>query len=74
MVGKIARIEELLEDVITEVTMYRTPSGALFTTKEEAIRSIIALACPHGDSEECREYRKKGLRCRDCNVGSFLRK
>jgi hypothetical protein len=73
MAEKIARIEELLEEAITEVTMYRTPSGALFPTKEEAVSSIIALACPHGDSEECRKYRKQGLRCQDCKIGNFLR-
>jgi hypothetical protein len=37
MVGKIARIEELLGDTITEGILYRTPSGALFNTKEEAM-------------------------------------
>jgi hypothetical protein len=73
MATKIARIEELLGDMITEVTLYRTPSGALFKTKEEAITSIIAIACPHGDSKECREYLKRGLRCRDCKIGNFLR-
>lgn len=50
----IARIEELLGDTITEVTLYKTPAGAVFKTKEEAITSIIAIACPHGDSKECR--------------------
>ena len=73
MAGKIARIEELLGDTITEVTLYRTPSGALFNTKEEAITSIIAIACPHGDRKECREYLKQGLRCQDCKIGNFLR-
>jgi hypothetical protein len=73
MAEKIAKIEEFLEDTITEVTLYRTPSGALFTTKEEAITSIIAMACPYGDSEECREYRRQGLRCQDCRIGDFLR-
>jgi hypothetical protein len=73
MSEKIARIEELLADTITEVTLYRTPSGALFETKEEAISSIIAIACPHGDSKECREYRRLGLRCQDCKIGNFLR-
>jgi hypothetical protein len=73
MTSKIARIEELLGDTITEVTLYRTPSGALFKTKEEAITSIIAIACPHGDSKECREYLKQGLRCQDCKIGNFLR-
>jgi len=73
MVGKIARIEELLADTITEVTLYKTPSGALFNTKEEAVTSIIAIACPHGDSEECRGYLKQGLRCQDCKIGNFLR-
>jgi hypothetical protein len=34
MAGKIAAIEELLGDTITEVTFYRTPSGSLFLTKE----------------------------------------
>jgi len=70
---KIATIEELLGDTITEVTLYRTPSGSLFKTKEEAITSLIAMACPHGDSKECREYRAQGLRCQDCKIGSFLR-
>jgi hypothetical protein len=73
MAGKIARIEELLGDTITEVTLYRTSSGALFKTKEEAITSIIASACPHGDTDECREYRKQGLRCQDYKIGTFLR-
>ena len=73
MAGKIARIEELLGDTITEVTFYRTPSGALFKTKEEAITSIIAIACPHGDSKECREYLQQGLRCQDCKIGNFLK-
>ncbi len=73
MSEKIARIEELLGDTITEVTLYRTPSGALFKTKEEAITSIIAIACPHGDSKECREYLRQGLRCQDCKIGNFLR-
>ena len=70
---KIATIEELLGDTITEVTLYRTPSGSLFTTKEEAITSLIATACPHGDTHECREYRAQGLRCQDCKIGTFLR-
>ena len=73
MAGKIAKIEELLQDTITEVTLYRTPSGALFRTKEEAISSLIAMACPHGDTKECREYRAQGLRCQDCKIGNFLR-
>jgi hypothetical protein len=73
MSEKIARIEELLGEIITEVTLYRVPSGALFKTKEEAITSIIAIACPHGDSKECREYLKQGLRCQDCKIGNFLR-
>jgi hypothetical protein len=73
MAEKIARIEELLGDTITEVTLFRTPAGALFKTKEEAITSIIAIACPHGDSKECREYLKQGLRCQDCKIGNFLR-
>jgi hypothetical protein len=47
--------------------------GALFKTKEEAITSIIAIACPHGDTKECREYLKQGLRCQDCKIGNFLR-
>jgi hypothetical protein len=73
MAEKIARIEELLGDTITEVTLYRTPSGALFKTKEEAVTSIIAIACPHGDTQACREYLKQGLRCQDCKIGNFLR-
>jgi hypothetical protein len=73
MAEKIATIEELLRDTIAEVTCYRTPSGFLFTTKEEAVTSIIAMACPYGDSKECREYRREGLRCQDCNIGNFLR-
>ena len=71
MAEKIARIEELLGDTITEVTLYRTPSGALFKTKEEAITSIIAIACPHGETKACREYLKRGLRCQDCKIGNF---
>jgi hypothetical protein len=73
MARKIARIEELLGEIIIEVTLYRTPSGALFKTKEEAITSIIANACPDGDTKECREYRKRGLRCQDCKIGTFLK-
>ncbi len=73
MVEKIARIEELLGEIVTEVTLYKTPSGALFKTKQEAITSIIAIACPHGETEECREYLKQGLRCQDCKIGTFLR-
>jgi hypothetical protein len=73
MAGKIARIEELLRDTITEVTLYRTPSGSLFETKEEAVTSLIALACPQGDSQECRAYRAQGLRCQDCKIGNFLK-
>ena len=71
MAGKIAKIEELLQDMITEVTLYRTPSGSLSKTKEEAISSLIAMACPHGDTKECREYRAQGLRCQDCKSGNF---
>ena len=71
MAVKIAKIEELLQDTIAEVTLYRTPSGALFKTKEEAISSLIAMACPHGDTKECREYRAQGLRCQDCKIGNF---
>jgi hypothetical protein len=73
MARKIARIEELLGETITEVTLYRTPEGALFKTKEEAITSIIANACPDGDTKECREYRKRGLRCQDCKIGTVLK-
>ena len=73
MSEKIARIEDLLGDMITEVTVYRTPAGALFKTKEEAVTSIIAIACPHGDTKECREYLNQGLRCQDCKIGNFLR-
>ena len=73
MAEKIATIEELLGETITEVTLYRTPSGSLFKTKEEAITSLIAMACPHGDSKECKEYRARGLRCQDCEIGNFLR-
>ena len=73
MAVKIAKIEELLQDTIAEVTLYRTSSGALFKTKEEAISSLIAMACPHGDTKECREYRAQGLRCQDCKIGNFLR-
>jgi len=58
MAEKIARLEELLGDTITEVTLYMTPSGALFRTKEEAVASLIALAC---------------VRCQDCKIGNFLR-
>jgi hypothetical protein len=73
MAEKIVAIEELLGDAITEVTLYKTPSGALFPTKEEAVSSIIAMACPHGEGNDCREHRKKGLRCQDCKIGDFLR-
>ena len=73
MAVKIARIEELLGDTITEVTLYRTPSGSLFKTKEEAVSSLIAMACPHGDSQDCKEYRAQGLRCQDCKIEKFLR-
>jgi hypothetical protein len=73
MTGKIANIEDLLRDIITEVTLYRTPSGSIFKTKEEAVASIIAIACPYGDSKECRDYRARGLRCQDCKIGDFLK-
>ena len=73
MAVKIATIEELLGDTITEVTLYRTPSGSLFKTKEEAVSSLIAMACPHGDSQDCREYTAQGLRCQDCKIGNFLK-
>jgi len=73
MAEKIAKIEDLLGDTITKVTLYRTPSGALFETKEEAVTSIIAMACPDGDTKECRDYRARGLRCQDCKIGNFLR-
>jgi hypothetical protein len=73
MAEKIATIEELLGDTITEVTLYRTPSGSLFETREEAVTSLIALACPHGDSKECRAYRAQGLRCQDCQIGIFFK-
>jgi hypothetical protein len=73
MAEKIATIEELLGDTITEVTLYKTPSGALFKTKEEAVTSLIAMACPYGESKKCREYRAQGLRCQDCKIGNFLR-
>ena len=73
MSEKIVKIEELLGDTISEVTAYRTPAGCLFATKEEAVSSIISMACPDGDSKECREHRKQGLRCQDCKVGDFLR-
>ena len=72
MTGKIANIEDLLRDTITEVTLYSTPSGSVFKTKEEAVASIIAIACPYGDSKECREYRAQGLRCQDCKIGDFF--
>jgi hypothetical protein len=71
MAEKIARIEELLGDTITKLTFYRTPSGALFKIKEEAVTSIIATACPDGDSKECREYRARGLRCQNVRLGNF---
>ena len=73
MAEKIVAIEELLGDAIAEVTLYKTPSGALFQTKEEAVSSIIATACPFGESNECKEHRKQGLRCQDCKIGDFLR-
>ena len=43
MAGKIAKIEELLQDTIQK-KLSRTSSGALFKTKEEAISSLIAMA------------------------------
>lgn len=43
MAEKIATIEELLGDTITEVTLYRTPSGSLFKTKEEASHPNCSL-------------------------------
>jgi hypothetical protein len=73
MSEKISRIEDLLGEMITTVTLYRTPAGALFKSREEAVTSIIAIACPHGDTKECREYLKQGLRCQDCKIGNFLR-
>ena len=71
MAGKIAKIEELLRDTITEVTLYRTPSGSLFKTKEEAISSLIAMACPHGDTKECRDHRHRGCAARTVRLGIF---
>jgi hypothetical protein len=71
MPGKIARIEELLGDTITEVTLYRTPSGALFKTKEEAITSIIAIACPHADSKSVGNISNKGCVARTVRSGIF---
>ena len=54
MAEKIATIEKLLGDTITEVTFYRIPSGSFFKTKEEAITFLIAMACPHGHSKNVR--------------------
>jgi hypothetical protein len=70
---KLARIEELLQEAIEEVTLYRAPNGKLYDTIEEAVTSIIAAACPHGDTEECKAYRAGGRRCQDCRIGIFLR-
>ncbi len=73
MAEKIATIEKLLGDTITEVTFYRTPSGSFFKNKGRSHTFLIAMACPHGDSKECKEYRAQGLRCQDCEIGNFLR-
>ncbi len=70
---KIARIEDRLREAIDVVTLYRAPNGKLYDTIEEAVTSIIAAACPHGDTPECKAYRSKGLCCRDCHIGPFLR-
>jgi hypothetical protein len=32
--------------------LYKAPNGKLYDTIEEAVTSIIAAACPHGDTEE----------------------
>jgi hypothetical protein len=72
--ARLAHIEELLGEVIEEVTLYRTPSGNLYMTKQEAITSIIAAACPHGDSPECKAHRATGKLCQDCEIGTFLRR
>jgi predicted nucleic acid binding AN1-type Zn finger protein len=71
--SRLTRIEELLGEVIEEVTLYKTPSGNLYETKQEAISSIIAAACPHGDSPECKAHRASGKLCHDCQIGTFLR-
>jgi hypothetical protein len=73
MMEKIARIEDLLRETISEVRMYTTPSGGIYKSKEEAVTSIIAISCPWGDSDECKWYRIQGLRCQDCHIGRFLR-
>ena len=70
---RLTRIEELLGEVFEEVTLYKTPSGNLYETKWEAIASIIAAACPHGDSSECKAHRASGKLCHDCQIGTFLR-
>ena len=49
---KLARIENRLQEAIEEVTLYKAPNGKLYDTIEEAVTSIIAAACPHGDTEE----------------------
>jgi len=71
---RLARIEELLAEFIEEVTLHRAPNGNLYDSKQEAITSIIAAACPHGDSPECRAYRASGKLCHDCQIGTFLRR
>jgi hypothetical protein len=70
---KIARIEDYLREAIEVVTLYRAPNGQLYDTMEEAVTSIIAAACPHGNTSECKAYRSKGLCCQDCHIGRFLR-
>ena len=70
---KLARIENCLQEAIEEVTLYKAPNGKLYDTIEEAVTSIIAAACPHGDTEECKAYRASGRCCQDCHIGTFLR-
>ena len=72
--GRLARIEGLLGEVIEEVTLYKTPSGNLYKTKQEAISFIIAAACPHGDSPECKARRASGKLCSDCQIGTLLQR
>ena len=44
MAEKIATIEELLAETITEVTLYRTPSGALFDTRTDNLSHCLGLS------------------------------
>jgi hypothetical protein len=73
LVKKITVVEDLLGEMIQEVVFYKTPAGYVYKTKDEAVTSIIAVSCPYGNTDECKQHRSQGFRCQDCNIGDFLR-